>query len=298
MTRATFGWITQIAAKDGVDPDSLFETNLSYIRELKPPFDTLWFEDHLQWSDTAVLESWTALTTMAALFPNMRCGTLVLSQSFRNPAHLAKMSASLQKITAGRLIVGIGAGWKEDEYKAYGFPFPSNKQRLEQLEETAIILKKMWHESPATFHGKHYSIEGAYCVPQPAPIPPLMIGGGGEKVTLKLVAKYADWMNLLFADLPTFLEKDGVLKRHCEDVGRDSDAIKRTLYAYVFLTPDGRKPAPRSGDKYVIYGDADRVGEQISGFVDAGVEHFMLRFLDFPSVDGATLFQSEVIPKL
>jgi alkanesulfonate monooxygenase SsuD/methylene tetrahydromethanopterin reductase-like flavin-dependent oxidoreductase (luciferase family) len=103
--------------------------------------------------------------------------------------------------------------------------------RLEQLEETAIILKKMWQESPSTYHGKHFTIESACCEPQSNPIPPLMIGGGGEKVTLKIVAKYADWMNLLFADLPTFIEKDQILRRHCEQVERDPETITRTLYA-------------------------------------------------------------------
>jgi alkanesulfonate monooxygenase SsuD/methylene tetrahydromethanopterin reductase-like flavin-dependent oxidoreductase (luciferase family) len=298
MASASFGWITQIAAKDGVSPDKLIETNLSYIRALKPPFNTLWFEDHLQWGDTAVLESWTTLTTMAALFPSLRAGTLVLCQSFRNPAHLAKMAASLQTITDGRLIVGIGAGWKEDEYKSYGYDYPSPVLRLEQLEETAIILKKMWHQSPSTYQGKHFSIQDAYCEPQPDPIPPLMIGGGGEKVTLKIVAKYADWMNLLFADLPTFIEKDQVLRSHCDQVGRDPETITRTLYAYVFVTPDGQKPAPRSGNKYIIYGTSEQVSEQISGFINAGVEHFMLRFLDFPSHEGLALFQDEVIPNL
>lgn len=298
MGSATFGWITQIVAKDGVEANSLLQANLSYARALKPPFNTLWFEDHMQWGKTAVLESWTTLTTIAALFPDFFCGTLVLCQSFRNPALLAKMAASLQMITGGRLILGIGAGWKEDEYKAYGYPFPSSKIRLEQLDETVTIIKKMWQDSPATFHGTHFSIEDAYCEPRPDPVPPLMIGGGGEKVTLKLVARHADWMNLLFADLPTFKEKDRVLEQHCTQIGRDSKSITRSLYAYVFITPDGRKPAPRSGNKYIIYGTPERVGEQVSAFIDAGVEHFMLRFLDFPSAEGLTLFQQEVIPKL
>ena len=298
MANASFGWITQIAAKDGAQTETLMDENLNFIRALHPPFDTLWFEDHLQWGETAVLESWTTLATLAAIFPLLRCGTLVLCQSFRNPALVAKMTASLQTITKGRLIVGIGAGWKEDEYQAYGYPFPTSTARLEQLEETATILKKLWHESPATFKGKHFSIEAAYCEPRPNPAPPLLIGGGGEKVTLRIVATHADWMNLLFADLETFKHKNRILQHHCEKVGRDSDSITRTLYGYVFITPDGRKPAPRSGDKYIIYGNPERVGEQVSAFIEAGVEHFMLRFLDFPSIEGITLFQEEVLPRL
>lgn len=298
MMQPSFGWITQLAAKDGARPDRLLQDNLDYIEALQPPFDTLWFEDHLQWGEAAVLESWSSLATMAARFPSLRCGTLVLCQSFRSPALLAKMASSMQVLTAGRLIAGIGAGWKEDEYHAYGYPYPPDAARLEQLEETAIILRKMWSQSPATFTGKHYRIEAAYCEPRPEPAPPLLIGGGGEQITLRIVAEYADWMNLLFADPQTFEHKDAVLRRHCDRLGRDPDTITRSLYGYVLVTPDGRQPAPRSGNKYIIHGKPEGVAEQISAFLGLGVEHFMLRFLDFPSTDGLELFQEEVIPLL
>jgi alkanesulfonate monooxygenase SsuD/methylene tetrahydromethanopterin reductase-like flavin-dependent oxidoreductase (luciferase family) len=298
MSEPTFGWITQLAAKDGARPERLLKDNLAYIEALRPPFTTLWFEDHLQWDGTAVLESWSTLATMAARFPGLRCGTLVLCQSYRNPALLAKMTASLQVLSGGRLIAGIGAGWKQDEYLAYGYPFPPDGERLEQLEETAIILRKMWSESPVTYKGSHYQVEAAYCEPKPEPAPPLLIGGGGERVTLRVVAQHADWMNLLFASPATFKHKDGVLRRHCEELGRDPDTITRSLYGYVLVTPEGRKPAPRSGDKYIIHGKPEQVAEQISAFLDLGVEHFMLRFLDFPSTDGLALFQEEVVSML
>jgi alkanesulfonate monooxygenase SsuD/methylene tetrahydromethanopterin reductase-like flavin-dependent oxidoreductase (luciferase family) len=103
-------------------------------------------------------------------------------------------------------------------------------------------------------------------------------------------------MNLLFADLPTFIEKDRVLKNHCERVDRDPDTITRSLYAYVFITPHGQKPAPRSGNKYIIYGTPDQVADQLAGFIEAGVQHFMIRFLDFPSTEGLELFQNKVLP--
>ncbi|MEJ2012046.1 MAG: LLM class flavin-dependent oxidoreductase [Anaerolineales bacterium] len=298
MKTPTFGWITQLAAKDGARPERLLEDNLAFIEAMRLPFTTLWFEDHLQWDGTAVLESWSTLATMAARFPRLLCGTLVLCQSYRNPALLAKMSASVQVLSKGRLIVGIGAGWKQDEYRAYGYPYPPDSVRLEQLEETAIILKRMWNESPVTYEGKHYQVEAAYCEPKPDPAPPLLIGGGGEQVTLRIVAQHADWMNLLFADAATFKHKDGVLRRHCGRLGRDPDTITRSLYGYVLVTREGRKPAPRSGNKYIIYGKPERVAEQITAFLDLGVEHFMLRFLDFPSTDGLALFQEEVIPIL
>jgi alkanesulfonate monooxygenase SsuD/methylene tetrahydromethanopterin reductase-like flavin-dependent oxidoreductase (luciferase family) len=298
MPKLSFGWITQSAAKDGAQASTLFEDNVAYARAFRPPFDTLWFEDHLQWDQTAVFESWTFMVMMSAIFPKLRCGSLVLSQSFRKPALVAKMGATLQAITDGRLILGIGAGWKQDEYASYGYPFPSSQVRLEELEEAVTIIKKLWHESPATYHGKHFAIEEAYCEPRPQIAPPLLIGGAGEKVTLRIVAKHADWMNLLFADIDMYRQKQTVLQEHCSKVNRDPSTITNSLYAYVLVTPEGRKPARRSNDKYIIFGTPEKVAEELTAFIEAGVHHFMLRFLDFPSLAGQQLFQEKVAPLL
>src|SRR5947209_4471860 len=175
------------------DPDLSMSEVLAYNRQcieaLKSGFTTLWLEDHLQVGHTDNLECLTTLTYLAAQYPDLRVGTLVLDQSYRNPALLAKMAANLQFLTGGRFILGLGAGWKEDEYHAYGYPFPDTRTRLEQLEEAAIIAKTMWSSRPATFVGKYYSIRDAYCEPPPHPPIPLLIGGGGEEKTLAIVAR-------------------------------------------------------------------------------------------------------------
>lgn len=261
-------------------------------------FTTLWFDDHMQKDQAPILESWTTLSYLAALYPAYQIGTLVLCQSYRNPALLAKMTATLQTLTGGRFIAGIGAGWKEDEYRAYGYAFPGARQRVEQLEETVQILRRMWTRSPASFHGRHYRVDQAECEPLPSPPPPLLIGGGGERRTLRVVAQYADWMNLTFADPPTFAHKLEVLARHCREVGRPPDSIRRSLWAYVHLSEAGEPPAPIGGGRFVIAGTAQQVRAVFQAYLDLGVEHFMLRFQDFPRLDGMLRFCDEVLPAL
>src|SRR5579859_5471199 len=172
-----FGLMLQPMARD-VPASEIFDYNRGLIEKLGPGFSTIWLEDHLQWGEVGALECLTTLSYLAGLFSQYRVGTLVLGQSYRNPALLAKMAANLQLLTRGRVILGLGAGWKEDEYRSYGYAFPSVKTRLEELEEAALILKSMWSSRPATFEGKHYQVHEAYCEPQPNPAIPLLIGGG------------------------------------------------------------------------------------------------------------------------
>src|SRR6266702_3227367 len=157
-----------------------FDQRLTQVAATSPGFTTLWMEDHLQWEEGPALESFSTLCYLAAQHPNFKVGTLVLNQAYRNPALLAKMAANLQFLSAGRFILGIGAGWKEDEYRAYGYPFPNARARVEQLEEAAQVIRAMWTSRPANFTGKYYTISDAWCIPQPSPPIPLVIGGGGE----------------------------------------------------------------------------------------------------------------------
>ena len=160
--------------------------------ELLPPaFTTVWRSDHFQVGDADIWEGWTELVYLAALFPDLRFGHLVLGQSYRNPALLAKMAATLQDLTGGRYILGLGAGWLEEEYAAYGYDYPSGGTRVAQLAEAIQVVRAMWAESPATFHGEHYRIERAVCLPKPEPPPPIMIGTNGPKA-LRVVARHAD----------------------------------------------------------------------------------------------------------
>src|SRR5574342_735926 len=197
-------------------------------------FDTAWAGDHFfpwpadmdQSLDT--FEPWTLLTFLMACYPKIKFCPSVLNQAYRPPALVAKMGAALQLLSGGRLIMGIGAGWKENEQRAYGYDFPSDKVRLDQLEEAVQIIRKMWTEDSPTFQGKYYSIENVYCSPRPDPIPPLLIGGFGPRRTLKIVAQYADWCNINDNDLDFCRARLDALKEHCRSVGRDYGTIVKT----------------------------------------------------------------------
>ena len=262
----------------------LFEYNRRLIRMLSTGFTMLWAEDHLQLGETATHESMTTLSYFAGEFPRFRIGSLVLCQSYRNPALIAKMAANLQGISRGRLILGLGAGWKEDEYHAYGYPFPDTKTRLEQLEEAAIIVKAMWSSRPATFVGKHYHIQGAYCEPQPTPPIPLLIGGGGEEKTLAIVARRADWWNFNSVTVEEYSHKVAVLKAHCARVGRDPAEIKLTYLSTVSVSENPAEVV-RSPKKHFIAGSSAEVIRELERFHALGVTLFIFRFLDPASLE-------------
>src|SRR5260370_32113622 len=200
------------------------ETYLKQIREsldiVSGHFHSIWFVEHVQFQDNPVLEGWTALTYMAACYPTFQFGHVVLAQSFRNPALLAKMAATAQFMSEGRFILGIGTGWHQEEYDAYGFPFPKPGARVEQLEETLLILKALWTEPRATIKGKHYQVIDAACEPKPDPLPRIMIGGSQPRM-LRLIARYADEWNSSQEDIATFLEQVTESEKACAEVGRD-----------------------------------------------------------------------------
>ncbi|MDQ6661844.1 MAG: LLM class flavin-dependent oxidoreductase [Chloroflexota bacterium] len=291
MAHVNFGLMLQSQANN-LPASQLMEHNRRLIGTLPPNFTTIWLEDHLQWEETAVVECMTTLTYLAAEFPNLNVGTLVLSQGYRNPALLAKMAANLQFLTGGRFILGIGAGWKEDEYRAFGYPFPDARTRVEELEEAVQIIRAMWTKVPATFTGKHYSIDNAYCVPQPSPMIPLVIGGGGEQRTLAVVAKYADWYNFNSCTVDQYAYKVEVLREHCERVGRDFSKIKLTYLGTVSVSEDP-KQVVRSPEKHVVAGNSAEVIRELEQFAEVGVSHFMFRFMD---VDVLRRFCETVVP--
>ncbi len=147
----------------------LVEDTFPYFDQTVAPFDILWMPDHLQYGANKVAEGWTLLTWALARYPDKRCGHEVLCNSFRNPAHLAKMAATAQALSGGRVILGIGAGWNEEEYRTYGFPYPPARVRIAQLAEAIELIRRMWAGAPAEYHGEHYQISGAYCEPRPTP---------------------------------------------------------------------------------------------------------------------------------
>jgi alkanesulfonate monooxygenase SsuD/methylene tetrahydromethanopterin reductase-like flavin-dependent oxidoreductase (luciferase family) len=221
----------------------------------------------------------------------------VLGQSYRNPALTAKMAANMQLLTKGNFILGIGAGWKEDEYRAYGYPYPPAAQRIDELEEAVQICRALWTQSPASFEGKYYRIENAYCEPRPNPPIPLLIAGGGEKKTLRVAAKYADWWNAPFMEADKFAHKQEVLAQHCREIGRDPDEILHSYYAITSLSENPDK-VQRNEDPHFVAGSPDDVTRELEQFVRLGVKHIQIRFTDFPSSDGLELFINKVLPRL
>ena len=196
------------------------------VMHMSPYIDSLWMTDHFVWDDLPTYEAWTVITYLATRYTHLDVGPIVLGQSYRNPAMLAKMAATLQQLTDGRFIMGIGAGWKEDEYHAYGYPYPRAGIRLEQLEDTLEILIRLWLEpGKVSYEGIHYSIEDAYCEPKPDPVPPILVGGGGNK-TMRLAARYADIWNMPDTPVEVFAERVAILHEHCESQNRDPQSLE------------------------------------------------------------------------
>ncbi|MBA2254439.1 MAG: LLM class flavin-dependent oxidoreductase [Chloroflexi bacterium] len=303
----SFGWITQPAFFDtpaGVDPRdpslarALIEANERAVGQARDAgFDTIWVEDHMGWGDKAHLECFSNLCWLAGRNPGLRYGTLVCGQAFRNPAYLAKMAVNVQLLTDGRFILGLGAGNNGAEHEAFGYRFPAAGERIAQLDEAARIVRAVWAESPASFRGQHYRVEGAFSSPLPDVPIPLMIGGGGERRTLRVVAELGDWWCADVWPVDVFRHKLGVLDRHCEAAGRDPATITRVQIVWVSVT-DRSEDAVRWPDLHIVAGDADEVTRELEAFRDAGVDHLAIRFMDHPEPAGFARFVEHVLPRL
>ncbi len=264
-------------------------------------FGSLWVSDHFAYNDEFRIECWTHLTWIAARYPGPKLGTIVMSNSFRQPSLMAKMAASIQWMSSGRLILGYGAGWYEKEYRSYGFDYPSPRVRIEMLEEGVQIMKAMWRDTPASFSGKHYRIENAYCEPRPNPPPVLMIGGAGEQLTLRVVARHADWWNDLVRPADQLQHKLDALRQHCKNEGRDFDSIRKTLNVRMYLDRSHSKALEMAGDRLKsaqppIAGDPSAVREQLARLADMGFDLAVLTFPRFQDLDDLKLFVDEVMP--
>ena len=305
-----FGWHMPPFPLDGSDGEKFVSQVSTMLDRIQGRFDSVWMDDHLlPWADfvppgTANLECLSTTAYLAATYPSLDFGCTVLCLSFRNPALTAKMGANLQLMTRGRFVLGIGAGWMEREHRAYGYDFPGAAARIARLEEAVQIIRKMWTEAPATFRGRHYRIDRAYCEPKPDPMPPILVGGGGERLTLRVVARHADWWNLSGGTAENYAHKLQVLRRHCEAEGREYERIVKTWSAEVVAVAEEEAEARRIaeaspyGDPNPIVGTPGQVAEQLRSFADLGVEHLMLRFVDFPSTTGAELFAEAIMPEL
>jgi len=278
----------------------------------------LWVYDHVETvprrEPTHMFEAFTTLAALAQHTSRIKLGQLVTCAAYRNAGLLAKEAACVDVFSGGRLILGIGAGWYEREYQAYGYPFPSAGTRLQILDETLEVLKRLWTEETVTYQGKHLSFDGAYCDPKPIQqLPEIWVGGGGEKVTLRIEAKHADKTNWQ-TGIEGFTRKSGLLEQYCGEIGRDFDSIVRTHGpdCVVFDTEADMKKwldSPGGGqlwgrtphDEYVrdnFVGTAEQVGEKVQEFVDAGCREFVLWFRDSPSSDSLEAFARDVIPRV
>ena len=264
-------------------------------------FTSLWISDHLNYADEFRIECWTLLTWIAARYPGPKLGTIVMSNSFRSPSLMAKMSASLQQVSSGRFILGYGAGWHEGEYRAFGFDYPRPGVRIDMLEEGVQVIKALWTQAPASFKGKYYRVDGAHCEPLPDPRPPIMIGGAGEKRTLRVVARHADWWNDLSRPLDEARHKLDVLKRHCEAEGRDYEGIRKTFTARFFIDRSHSRAKEMaaewlSAEQPPIVGDPSAVREQLAAKADLGFDLCISVFPRFQELDDMRLFANEVMP--
>ncbi|MCA1666807.1 MAG: LLM class flavin-dependent oxidoreductase [Thermomicrobia bacterium] len=301
MARMDFG-VTIRPTPHGGSVLEMMETNARLLQAAQEHDLSCWIIDHFQFDAQPILECFAFLAWLAGQHPGLRWGTLVLGQGYRNPALTAKIAATLQFLTGGRFILGLGAGDAAGEHLAYGYPFPAARERVAQLDEAAQIIKMLWQGGPATFTGAHYQIEAAYCMPKPEPPPPLMIGGGGERRTLPVVARYADWWNCDYYSPAEYARKLGILHDQCRAIGRDPGVIVPTCYMGISLSHDPerlirRRTMGHRGEVHVISGDPDAVTAQIAQFAAVGVRHMQLNFLDFPRTEGIELFLSAVLPR-
>lgn len=310
MSEVKLGWHMPSFPVDGSSGPAFLGQIQHTLEKIYPHIDSVWVDDHLmpwaEWqpNDTPYMECLTTIAYFAAAFPTLKFGASVLCQSYRNPGLLAKTAANLQLLTGGRLIFGIGAGWMIEEYEAYNFDFPPPAVRIAQLEEAVQIVRKLWTEAPVTFEGRYYRLRNAYAEPRPNPVPPLLIGGGGEKLTLRLVAQYADWWNLPGGNYEVYAHKLEVLRNHCQAVGRNYDEIVKSWSPEGIALAETEAEAQRIAATSPYYnpdcliGTPAQIAEQLCAFVELGMTHPIVRLLDFPDTAGIELFIKEVVPRL
>ena len=279
----------------------------------KAGYDSIWVNDHLygpQSPQIPILEAWSLVSALAAITKRVEIGTLVTPAGMRNPAHLGKVIATVDNIAGGRVIAGLGAGWMAREFSDFGMEFRSTGGRLIQLRETIELLQRMWTEPEVTFEGTFVNVHNLVCEPKPPRHVPILVGGAGEKVTLKLAARYADiWNNLAahHANLPRKIE---VLRQHCADLGRDPSEITISQQCLVTIAPDEEALGPmvqraqqifggHMGDPtgpLAITGTPQRCREQIQKHIDLGCTMFVVEFFGRDTREPAKLFAETVMP--
>jgi len=275
-------------------------------------YHSVWFYDHMLGMgglEVDIYEAWTLMSAISSVTKKIKLGTMVLCNSFRPPSLLAKMGATLDVISNGRLDFAIGAGWFEPEYNAYGYEFPDTKTRIEQLSESVQIIRKMWTEEEPNFKGRHYEIKNAYCNPKPIqnPYPLISIGGSGESYLLRIVAEYADEWNCPAASAEEFDHKFKVLKRHCEDIGRDINDMGISQQTVCVIVQNEKELGDKLSlgqkrygffgniENFGIIGTPDKCIEKINENYKKGITKYTIFFSDIMNHDTLKFFAKEVM---
>lgn len=289
-------------------------------------FDSVWRSDHLFSltgpSDRDCIALWPSLFDVAYRSKTLTFGQLVSPISFRNPVHLAIDAVAADELSGGRFMLGVGAGWNEAEHKAFGFNLPPLKERMDRFEEALRVITLLWTGEPVSFQGDYFQLDGA----QSRPVPtrgdkvPIVIGGGGEKRTLRLVAEYADEWNITPTTLEAYMHKLEVLKRHCDDVGRNPDTIQRSImlghligrsqdelrqrasvFKQVFASMADMEPdeiISRFAERGSLVGTPEEIVEQINLRREQGIERIMLQTHDQTDMEALEMFASDVMPHI
>lgn len=282
-------------------------------------YDHLWVYDHMETvprrERTHVFEAFTMLAALSQRTTRIELGQLVTCVGYRNVGLLAKEAAGIDVMSDGRFILGLGAGWYDREYRAYGFDYPSDRDRLALLDEALTVIPRLWSEDTVSFDGDHVHLDGAYCEPPPlrSPRPPILVGGGGERVTLRIAARHADMTNWQVG-LDAFVRKSGLLAGYCEDIGRDPASIVRTHGPDCLIVedddelqrwlagPDGGHlwggVAPEDYVRDNLVGTVEQVAEKAQAYLDAGCSEFIVWFRDAPSERSLAAWMEGVVPLL
>ncbi len=283
-------------------------------------FDSIYAYDHLipffnDDIEKNIFECFTLLSATATITKKIKVGQIVTCNSYRNPALLAKMVSTLDVISNGRMELGIGAGWYEKEYLAYGYDFPSHIERIKQLDESLSIIKEMWTKRRVSLEGRYYKVKAAICNPKPIqkPHPTIMVGGSGEKYLLKVVAKHANRYNIFFASPQEMKKKITILKDHCKNIGRDHEEIQYSVVLPCIIRESEEhinqilakyKRKDKTVKQYLDYlvggitiGTPEKIVQGLNEYIDLGVSHFIIYFKGLNN-SILELFKSNIIDKI
>lgn len=321
------GWRLDLV---GIDPAAQWQRMLDVaLRAERGGWESVWVYDHFHTTPHATLEAtheaWSLMAALAASTSTVRLGQMCTCIGYRNPAYLAKVAATVDVISGGRLEFGIGAGWYEHEWRAYGYGFPGAGERLGRLRDGVQIIQRLWAQGEATAEGEFFAIDGAICRPQPlqlgrdgAPRVPTWIAGGGERRTLRYAARWADRTN--FGGTPEqFARKRAILEEHCDAVGRDvseitsttnlnivvrsTEAEAKAVVDEVIARTDSALAPEQAGDAFkpsgAVIGTPEQVAERIRAMQDAGCEYLIAYMPEVAfDTDGIEAFEREVRPLL